>query len=338
MNMKLASEFEELYIDCFKKENIVINDRLKLKLIEENHVIIYSEEPNILGKYFLENQYNSKYSLEQRIVNVNLDGDNMDIEFYEAKPKNGKVGHIEFDFLMYQKNKIYYILDKVIEPVIQTGDIGKLLDDEQSKNKIIYLKNLDLILGSLSDDKVERKVLSWLEKYIHTTRFLLSFYTYSNNTTKKLMDYSFTLRVPRLLNKENMFDKQIEEWIKINMNQEVELKKLRNVGTFLGFRYYLRYVINNEYYGILYSFLEDIEKETQIKNKYLLIRSFLISWLQSGKKYRELLSELGYLVTQIKHTGLKIRLIDEIAKRSNGLENSKKIMYHLENVLSIFVE
>lgn len=334
MNMKYSLEFEKFYLDSFKKEYSEYVKRLEIKMLEENHVILYGEEPNVIGKFFLKNQHKSDYVLEQRVVTANLDGDNMDIEFYEAKLKNGKVGHIEFDFLGFQKNKVYYILDKVIEPVIETSDIGKLLDENEAKSKIVYLKNLDVILPNLSDDKVEKKILSWLEKHVYTTRFLFTFYSYNNNTTNKFVNYCNTIRIPKI-RKLDLQD--VRYWLKKVFNIEKELST-RTLDSFLGVRYYLRYMIDDEYYDSFYELIDQIHKESNVKNRYLLVRAFLIGWLQSGKNYRELIHEIVNYICKIKNSKLREKMISEVNRRSCGLENSKKIMYHLENVLSIFIE
>lgn len=327
--MRLSKEYEELYIDCFFSNKNTL-EKVKNKLLKENHLVLYSEEPSIIGRYYLQNYYNSKYFLEQRIVNVNLDGDNMDVEFHEAKLENGEIGHIEFDFLLYTKSKIYYILDKVVEPIIQTGDIGKILDNTDDSSKLIYIKNLDVILNTLSDDKTKKKIICWLEKYLKTTRFFFTFYSYSNNITSQIANYCFIIRFPKLIEINN---KKLEEWLLKYVGIEKKIHDLRNVETFIGFRYYLRYLVDEGYYSIYEELMSDLSKEKIEKNKYILIRNFLIQWLQSGKNYRELLGEIMNYITDNN----KVDLLLEIAIRSAGLENSKKIMYHLESILSILL-
>lgn len=335
MNMKYSVEFEKLYMDCFKIEYETFINRLNIPIIGENHIIIYSEEPNIIGKYFLRSQHKSDYKLEQRVIHANLDGDNMDVEFYEAKLKNGKVGHIEFDFLQYQKNKIYYILDKVIEPVIETKDIGKILDENEQTSKLVYIKNLDVILSTLSDDKVEKKILCWLEKHIDTTKFLFTLNGNSINNTRKFINYSYTIRLPKIkIVNHEMINNWLETIFGIKVNSELK----RSNHTFVGFRYYLRYLVDDQYYVSIYKLMDEIHKQNNIKDRYLLVRDFLIGWLQSGKNHKELLREIIYIISNVKHKRLREKLIAEVARRSTGLENSKKIIYHLENVLSVFVE
>jgi hypothetical protein len=336
--MKLANEYDELYIECLEKENPDILGRMSIPFLENNHTILYSEEPNIIGKKFLKLQYKCEYTLETRSINASLDGDNMDIEFYEAKLKNGMVGHLEFDFSAYQRNKVFYILDKVIEPMIQTGDIGKLLDSSGGGCKIIYIRNLDVIMNGLSDDKTEKKILSWLEKFVHTTRFLFTFYNYNGNITSKILNYCMSLRVKRLLNRDGCLDGILGGWLRRHVGESaVSRMNKRGVDTFLGFRYYLRQVVNEEYYKSFYDMMEDLHEEKLVKNKFGLLRVFLIGWLQSGKNYRELINELVLFVGKIEDSELRHRLLMEISQRSASIENSKKIMYHLESVLSIFV-
>ncbi len=336
--MKLSNEFEVLYLECLEKEYPFIVKKLKMPFLKENHITIYAEEPSSIGKFFLQSQYDTEFTLEQRMINVTLDGDNMDVEFFESKLKNGKIGHFEFDFLMYPRNKIFYILDKVIEPMIQTGDIGKILDSNGEGTKIIYIKNLDVVLNSLSDDKVEKKLLSWLERYVETTRFLFTFYNYNGNITSKIINYCNTLRVPRLLNRDDCIKEIVTVWLKKNINENACMEEERNIISFLSFRCYLRYLVNNEYYDTFYTMMNDIIKEKAVKNRYNIIRTFLIGWLQSGKNYRELMNELNYYIGNIQDDKIRDTFIEEIARRSTGLENSKKIMYHLENILSIFIE
>jgi hypothetical protein len=49
------------------------------------------------------------------------------------------------------------------------------------------------------------------------------------------------------------------------------------------------------------------------------------------------MNELVYYVGKIKNQKLKMKLLEEIAKKAVGLENSKKIVYYLENILSLFI-
>ena len=51
MNFKYIEDYEKFYLECLEEQKINIIDKCKNYLIEENHLILYSEEPNILGKY-----------------------------------------------------------------------------------------------------------------------------------------------------------------------------------------------------------------------------------------------------------------------------------------------
>jgi hypothetical protein len=333
----LKDKYEDLYIQCFKNENPNMIDIFN-KDIFSVHTILFCEEPNVIGKYFLKSQYKCDYTLVNRMVNVSLDGERSEVEFFESKLNNGNIGHIEFDFLTYPKNKVYYILEEVVEPIVKTGDIGKMIiSSGEDKSKIIYLKNLDVIIASLSDDKILNKMICWLEKYCINNVFLMTFYNYNNNVAKHLINHCNTLRIPKISNMDNTNKSEIEVWLKKNVNLKRDINNYREPKSFLGFRYYMRFLVNEEYYEIFYEFIKELMETQGESNKYDVIRDFLIVWLQSGKNHKELMNELIYYLGKIRDKKLKMRLLSEIAKRAVGLENSKKIVYHLENILSVFI-
>jgi hypothetical protein len=150
--------YNKLFIECFKEQNKAAIEIFDIKLIFYNHIILFNEEPNIIAKYFLEKQYGSEYLLESRTINANLDGEYMDVEFFESKFKNGSVGHIEFDMNSYPRTKVFYVMDKVIQPIIETLDIGKIMDTRLEKKKIVFIKNLDMVLKNTNDDKFSHQL------------------------------------------------------------------------------------------------------------------------------------------------------------------------------------
>jgi hypothetical protein len=333
----LRHKYEDLYVKCFETENPNIINIFN-KGIFSGHTILFSEEPNIIGKYFLKSQYKCNYILVNRMVNVSLDGERSEVEFFESKLSNGNIGHIEFDFLTYPKNKVYFILEEVVEPIVKTGDIGKMITScGEDTSKIIYFKNLDVIIASLSDDKILNKMICWLEKYCLNNVFLMTFYNYNNNVAKHLVNHCNTIRIPRISNKGNINKSEIETWLKRHVDLEKNINNYRDPRSFLGFRYYMRLLVDEEYYEIFYEFIKDLMKTTKESDKYDVIRDFLIVWLQSGKNHKELMNELVYYVGKIKNQKLKMKLLEEIAKKAVGLENSKKIVYYLENILSLFI-
>lgn len=339
-SFKLSKQYENLYIECLTKENEDILEKFSKNLIC-GHVIIFSEEPNILGKYFLKNQYKSEYELVSRVINISLDGDKTEVEFFESKLKNGNIGHIEFDFLLYPKNKIFYIFEEVIEPIVKTGDIGKIMENNTNISKILYFKNLDVILASLSDDKIYNKVINWLEKYNINNNFLLTFYYYNQSIATQIKTHCCQIRIPRIHNKQKEIKGIIEKWLLKYVEITKDIDLYRKPTSFLGFKYYMRYLVDEDYYELFYDFMSDLcisrDKQGVESKQYDLIRDFLIVWLQSGKNHRELLYEITYYVGFIKNKGLKMRLISEISRKSIGIENSKKLMYYLENILSVFI-
>ncbi len=331
--------FNNLFIQCFKETNIDILYKFDNKLIFYHHILLYNEEPNLIAKLFLEKQYGSTYSLETRTVNANLDGEYTDVEFFEAHFKNGSIGHLEFDMASYTRNQVYYIMDKVIQPMIETLDISKLIDDRLEKKKIIFLKNMDLVLRNTNDDKIIRKLINWLEKHIETTNFLFSFNIGFSNISKEINNYSLTIKTNRVINNPNV-NTIIEKWLLENYSINKNLIEIRDISTFLGFRYYMRHLVIEEYYDNLYSLIEQLRSPSiDNKKKFIKIRDFIISWLQEGKNHNELLHEIIHYISNMKISEkLMSRYITDLANRSIYIENSKKIIYHLENILSTFID
>jgi hypothetical protein len=66
-------------------------------------------------------------------------------------------------------------MDKLIQPMIETFDIGKMMDTKLDKKKVVFLKNLDMVLKNTIDEKIFKKVTNWLEKYGEAVTFLFSF-------------------------------------------------------------------------------------------------------------------------------------------------------------------
>jgi hypothetical protein len=331
--------YNELFLQCFKEQNIEAERRFKIKLIFYNHVIIYNEEPNIVAKYFLENQYDSTYTLESRSVNVNLDGDYTDVEFFESRLKNGSVGHIEFDMNSYSRSKIYYVMDKVIQPMIETQDIGKIMDTRLEKRKILFLKNLDMVLKNTNDDKIIKKITNWLDRYVETTNFLFSFnlgFTALSRTITSRMIPIGTLKIKNSSEVNN----RVQNWILTNYNVSKNIDDERDIRSFYGFRYFIRYLIIEEYYSDLYELIDNLRNpKWENKKKFMAIRDTIIYWLQEGKNHNELIHEIMFYINYLDIPDkLKIRYIHDLSSRAKYTENSKKIIYHLENALSTFID
>jgi hypothetical protein len=336
--MSKESFYDELFLECFNEQNTDAIEKFKNKLIFYNHIILFNEEPNIIAKYFLELQYESKYILESRIINANLDGEYTDVEFFESRFKNGSVGHIEFDMNSYIRNKVFYVMDKVIQPMIETLDIGKIIDDRLEKKKIIYLKNLDMVLKNTNDDKIIRKLINWLDRYASTTNFLFSFSIGFSGLSKEICNYSIPIRTLRVINTISTNDR-IEKWLKKNYNIDIILDEERDIKSFLSFRYFMRHLIYSGYYDELYKIIDYLRSsKDNPKCIFIKIRDFIIEWLQEGKNHNELLHEIVYYINYLDISdNLKIRYINELCNRSKYIENSKKIIYHLENILTTFI-
>ena len=330
--------YNSLFIECFREQNKEAVEMFDIKLIFYNHIILFNEEPNIVAKCFLEKQYCSEYVLESKTVNANLDGDYMDVEFFESKLKNGSVGHIEFDMNSYPRTKVFYVMDKVIQPIIETLDIGKIMDARLEKKKIVFMKNLDMVLKNTNDDKIIRKFINWLDRYAETTNFLISCGTEFSSLTKEICDYSIPIRTVKTMNTPSV-ESRIEKWLLDNYNIVKDLKKERDIRTFLSFRYFMRSLVYEGYYDNLYELIDTIrETDISVKHKFMKIRDFIIEWLQENKNHNELLHEIIYYIGILDiSNNKKIRYINELASRARHTENSKKIIYHLENILSTFL-
>lgn len=330
--------YNELFIECFKEHNQEIIDKWKnIKMLSFQHCLISSEEPNLLAKFFLEIQYNSNYYLESRLVNVSLDGEYTDVEFFESKLKNGQIGHFEFDMNSYNRNHVYYIMDKVIQPIIETFDVSKIINSKNDRKKIVFFKNMDLVLRNINDDKVPKKLINWLEKYNETTNFLFSFQNGFTRIYKDLSNYCFRIRINVIRNSINT-NKLVESWISKNYKLDKKIDTLRNIHTFLSFRYFMRFLVIEEYYDSLYKLIEYLIKDKDTsKNKFLSIRQFIIQWLQEGKNHIELIHEITNYICSMPEK-IASRYISDAANRSIYIYNSKKIIYHLENLLSTFID
>lgn len=330
--------YNKLFIECFKEQNKDTVDIFNKELIFYNHIILFNEEPNIIAKYFLEKQYDSEYLLESRTINANLDGEYMDVEFFESKFKNGSVGHIEFDMNSYPRTKVFYVMDKVIQPIIETLDIGKIMDTRLEKKKIVFIKNLDMVLKNTNDDKIIRKFVNWLDRYAETTNFLISCNIGFSILTREIRDYSIPIRTFKIINTPTI-DSRVEKWLLDNYNIVTDLKEERDIRSFLSFRYFLRSLVYDGYYDNLYTLIDFLRTDKgEVKNKFMKIRDFIIEWLQENKNHNELLHEIIYYINYLDISDIhKIRYINDLANRAKHTENSKKIIYHLENILSTFL-
>ena len=331
--------YEKLYLECFLENNPSILDIFNRTLLAVNSVIIFSEESNLVAKLFLERQHKSEYILEPRMVNVNLDGEYTDVDFFEARLKNGLVGHLEFDMNSYPRNKVFYVMDKLIQPMIETFDIGKMMDTKLDKKKVVFLKNLDMVLKNTIDEKIFKKVTNWLEKYGEAVTFLFSFNLCTSKIAEGIVSYSIPIRVKKIINSDSV-DCKVQKWLLDNYNVVRDTKDKRQIITFYGFRYFIRSLIIHDYYTEIYRLLDRlIQDKRSDKININDIRDVIIEWLQEDKNHHELVHEILYYVRQLDIPNkLKIRYIGELADRGKYLDNSKKIIYHLESLLMTFMK
>ncbi len=331
--------YEKLYIECFEENNPGILEIFNKPLLALNSVIIFSEESNIIAKLFLEHQHGCQYILEPRMVNVNLDGEYTDVDFFEARLKNGHVGHLEFDMNSYPRNKVFYVMDKLIQPMIETFDIGKMMDIKLDKKKVVFLKNLDMVLKNTIDEKIFKKVTNWLEKYGEAVTFLFSFNGSTGKISEGILSYSIPIRVRKVLNSDSV-NSRVEKWLLDNYNLVKNIREERELITFCGFRYFIRSLIIEDYYTELYRLIDRLRCENRSDKVHINdIRDVIIEWLQEGKNHYELVHEILYHVGQLDiSTILKNRYIGELANRGKYVDNSKKIIYHLESLLMTFIK
>jgi hypothetical protein len=339
--MSLESEYNKLFLECFKVQNPTVVEMFQQKILCLGHVILYSEEPNLVARYFLEQQYEAPYVLEPRVVNANIDGEYMDVEFFESHAARAPLNsHLEFDMNSYPKTKVFYILEKVVQPMIETLDVAKIMDEtRQEKKKIIFLRNFDMLLRVSSDDKIINKVVNWLEKYASTTNFLFAFQMGFGQLSKEICQYALPLRAHRVVNS-TAVEQLILNWAPLKKKMAAPAFT-RSIVSFAGFRYFLRHLMDPTYYDTLHALLNDLtvpgKEETQ---KLLKIRSFILEWLQEGKTHNEMLKEiLHYVVSATTTTteAQRVYYVQELADRAKYIEQSKKIIYHLENVLATFL-
>lgn len=331
--------YEKLYLDCFRENNPEILELFNRPLLAINSVIIFSEESNIIAKSFLEGQHKCEYILEPRMVNVNLDGEYTDIDFFEARLKNGHVGHLEFDMNSYPRNKVFHIMDKLIQPMIETFDIGKMMDTKLNRKKVLFLKNLDMVLKNTIDEKIFKKITNWLEKYNEAVTFLFSFNNSTSKISEGILSYSIAIRVKKIMNSKYV-DTKVSKWLLDNYNIVKNLEQYRKLITFCGFRYYIRSLIIEDYYTDLYRLIDRLRCHNRNDKVDINdIRDVIIEWLQEGKNHNELVHEILYYVGQLDiSTMLKVRYIGELANRGKYVDNSKKIIYHLESLLMTFID
>jgi hypothetical protein len=330
--------YEKLFLECFIEHNPELVPIFDMKLLSLNSVIIFSEESNIVARHFLEKQHRSEYVLEPRMVNVNLDGEYSDVDFSEARLKNGNVGHIEFDLNTYPRNKVFYVMDKVIQPMIETFDIGKIMDTQLDRKKVVFLKNLDMVLKNTIDEKVFKKVTNWLEKYSEAITFLFSFSTATGKISEGICSYSIPIRTKRVLNSSST-NNRVEKWLLDNYNIVKTVESYRPIISYYGFRYYVRSFVLDDYYTELYRLIDRLRNENRTDKVNIMdIRDVIIEWLQEGKNHYELVHEILYYVKNLDiPLVLKLRYINELASRGRYVDNSKKIIYHLESLLMTFM-
>lgn len=338
--MSLEPEYNKLFLECFKVQNPNMVEIFRQKILCLTHVILYSEEPNLVARYFLERQLygGAPYTLESRVVNANIDGEYMDVEFFESGG-----GHLEFDINSYPKTKVFYILEKVVQPMIETLDVGKIMDEtKQEKKKTIFLRNFDMLLRVSSDDKIINKVVNWLEKYASTTNFLFAFQMGFGQLSKEICQYALPLRTHRVVNG-GAIESIILNWAPLK--KRMPTVPPRPIVSFVGFRYYMRYLMDPTYYDALHVLLRELTtttptplaKTTYIQ-KQVKIRAFILEWLQEGRTHNEMLKEIMYFVSSLSVSAeQRTHYIQELADRAKYIEQSKKIIYHLENVLATFL-
>ena len=332
-------QYRQLFLECFKERNEKANHSMSLQLILYQHVLLFSEEPDIIATHFLEKQYGSTFVLQPRTVHVSLDGEYTDVEFFESQFKNGSIGHIQFDMFSYVRGQIYYIMDSVIQPMIETFDISKMMDTKIERKKVVYLKNMDLVLRNANDDKIIRKLITWLEKYIETTNFLFSFSPGFSKLSEEIGNHCIKMHTKRIVDSPPI-QSHVQQWIVEQYGHKKDLETLRPICSFMNFRCYMRYLVVEGYYDHLYEIMLELrDPKIDQKKKFLSIREFIIEWLQEGKTHNELLHELtNYVHTNNFTEEQQSRYIIELANRSCYIENSKKIIYHLENILSTFID
>jgi hypothetical protein len=229
-------------------------------------------------------------------------------------------------------------MDKLIQPMIETFDIGKMMDTKLDKKKVVFLKNLDMVLKNTIDEKIFKKVTNWLEKYGEAVTFLFSFNLCTSKIAEGICSYCIPIRVKKVINSTSV-NSNVEKWLFDNYNLVKNVKEERNIITFYGFRYYIRSLIIEDYYTELYRLIDRLR--TGNRNDKIDIndiRDVIIEWLQEGKNHNELVHEILYYVGALDiSTNLKIRYINELASRGKYLDNSKKIIYHLESLLMTFM-
>jgi hypothetical protein len=330
--------YEKLFLECFIEHNPDLVSIFNMKLLSVNSVILFSEESTIVARHFLEKQHRSEYVLEPRMVNVNLDGEYCDVDFSEARLKNGNVGHIEFDLNTYPRNKVFYVMDKVIQPMIETFDIGKIMDTRLDRKKVVFLKNLDMVLKNTIDEKVLKKVTNWLEKFSEAITFLFSFSRATGKISEGICSYSIPIRTKRILNSSST-NSRVDNWLRDNYDIVKNTESYRSIVSYYGFRYYLRSFVIDNYYTELYNLIDRLRNENRTDKVNITdIRDVIIEWLQEGKNHYELVHEILYYVKNLDiPLVLKLRYINELASRGKYVDNSKKIIYHLESLLMTFI-
>jgi hypothetical protein len=352
--MSLEPEYNKLFLACFKAQNPQLVEIFRQKILCLGHVILFSEEPNLVARYFLEQQQynNTPYVSVPRVINANIDGEYMDVEFFECGSGGGGGGgggginsHLEFDMNAYPKTKVFYILEKVVQPMIETLDVGKVMDEtRQEKKKIIFLRNFDMLLRVSSDDKIINKVVNWLEKYASTTNFLFAFQMGFGQLSKEICQYALPIRAHQVVNGDAVED-LILHWAPLKKkvpDQSITRQQLlaRPMVSFAGFRYFMRHLMDPTYYDTLHVLLTELLSSASTdmqKQKLLKIRSFILEWLQEGKTHNEMLKEILFYVSVKGPVEQRVYFVQELADRAKYIEQSKKIIYHLEYVLATFL-
>jgi hypothetical protein len=207
---------------------------------------------------------------------------------------------------------------------------------------MIFLRNFDMLLRVTSDDKIINKVVNWLEKYASTTNFLFAFQMGFGQLSKEICQYALPLRTHRVANGRAV-ENVILNWAPLKKQKAMPAVPPRPIVSFAGFRYYMRYLMDPTYYDALHVLLRELTTTTttitvKTIQKQVKIRAFILEWLQEGRTHNEMLKEIMYFVSSSSLSAKqRTHYIQELADRAKYIEQSKKIIYHLENVLATFL-
>jgi hypothetical protein len=342
----MEQEYRRLYTECITSVRPDILSIFEKRWLESNHTLICSEEPDIIASMYFKTHYGGEYSLTPIVINVNLDSEYMDITYHLAKPlchgiyesvKN-TVGHFEFDMATYPRNKLYYVLESVIQPIISTQDIGKLIttDDESTcSKKIVYLKNLDVAFRNAYDTKVYNKMLCWLEKYIGTTHFFISVHLLNQSLFLAYKPFCHYLLFKRIRNLDVRVFPIIEQWLQTHFHtNEFEWNILR----FPSFRHYMRHCVAPDIYSDIEQLL-CVLLDTSIADseKYVQMREWMIQWLNQNRSHQELMYCIFHAM-KTQQIPYNYEFIEALNDAFALLYSGKKTVIHLEHVLTCVMQ